>query len=384
MKYRASSLLGTALFLACAIGVNRAEAGVAYRAIDLTPPGSDFAIATGVLNGQVIGYASGPGFSDDAMLWTGANANAVNLNPPGSVQSMGFAITDGAQVGYALSGDYLKPVVWHGSAGSVVNLALPAGVDVAVALAISGTQIVGSGNPASDPNAYKALLWNNIGGTYVPTLLNPTGYGAASVTGVDSGRQVGSASNGTGSHAALWSGSAGSFVDLSPAGASDSGAAGISGEQIVGSADVVAGEHAILWNGLTADSAVDLNRPGLSFSRGEAIANGVEVGLAAGTLTNDQGHAFAWFSSPESGVDLQQFLPSGQYTHSIAQGVDSQGDVVGYAEDVNGHDHAIEWVPTSVPLPVAVWPAGGLMILIAFAASQATARNRKRDRPALP
>ena len=67
--------------------------------------------------------------------------------------------------------------------------------------------------------------WAQLQITFVD--LNPAGSTESRARAVDCARQVGTASVGGGTHAALWSGSAGSFVDLHPAGASSSEAFGL-------------------------------------------------------------------------------------------------------------------------------------------------------------
>jgi probable HAF family extracellular repeat protein len=56
-------------------------------------------------------------------------------------------------------------------------------------------------------------------------------------------------------------------------------------------------------------------------------------------------------------------LPPG-YIASSANGIDSQGDVVGWAQDSNHVFHAVEWAPNSVPLPAGFWPAAGVLLAI--------------------
>jgi hypothetical protein len=69
---------------------------------------------------------------------------------------------------------------------------------------------------------------------------------------------VGSVDAGGLRHAALWGGTAASWVDLNPAGASESDAWAVHNGQQVGYATVGGLQHAGLWSG-TADSWVDLS-----------------------------------------------------------------------------------------------------------------------------
>lgn len=364
MKPLLQHFLSSSILMRLAIAAS-AKAGISYQVINLTPPGSTFAIATGVSGNEVVGYASMAGYADAAALWTNGNPNPVDLAPAGSLESNGLALVPGTQVGQVEISQATVAALWHGTSASFVNLSVP-GYNDTVAAAISGSQIVGSAS--ADAGPFKGILWNSVGGTYVPTNLTPNGYAAAQLTGVENGVQVGTVTDSSGTrHAGLWTGSAASFVDLSPAGYTDSFVYGIGGGQIVGSATGPAAdgsEHAILWTGPSATSFVDLNGPGLSSSRAEAAGDGMQVGSGAGTETGEQSHAIVWMSSPDNYVDLQQFLPASEgYIDSIALGIDSQGDIVGYAENAAGAQ-AIEWVPQSVPLPPGLWPAIGLLLII--------------------
>ncbi len=102
----------------------------------------------------------------------------------------------------------------------------------------------------------------------------------SSASGVSGNQQVGSISNiQDNSHAGLWNGSAGSWVDLNPAGYINSYANDISGSQQVGRAHMDSYSHAGLWNG-TADSWVDLHPDGASQSNAYGVYNGRQAGSA--------------------------------------------------------------------------------------------------------
>lgn len=106
----------------------------------------------------------------------------------------------------------------------------------------------------------------------------------------------------SGSHAALWRGTASSWVDLHPAHASNSGIVGMSGDQQVGSAslsDRAAG--ACLWTG-SAATWVNLAPPGSSESLAYDTDNGRQVGSAQFELGRSR--AVLWNGSAESWRDL--------------------------------------------------------------------------------
>ena len=105
--------------------------------------------------------------------------------------------------------------------------------------------------------------------SYQVTILHPsTGFTNSHAYSVSGGQQVGYGTFSPGGqfHALLWSGTAGSCVDLNPAGFYWSEAYGVSGGQQVGYGMGTATgpghyPHALLWSG-TASGYVDLNPSG--------------------------------------------------------------------------------------------------------------------------
>jgi hypothetical protein len=97
--------------------------------------------------------------------------------------------------------------------------------------------------------------------------------------------------------------------------------------------------HAILWSG-SAASAVDLNPAGFIYSYATGIGGGKQVGY--GTKSNYKCHALVWSGSAQQYVDLHNFLPS-TFAQSYANGVDAAGNIVRYATDTSGVNHAILW-----------------------------------------
>jgi len=85
--------------------------------------------------------------------------------------------------------------------------------------------------------------------------------------------------------------------------------------------------------------------------------------------------ATVWQGTAASAVDLDALIPrpSGvQIEESFATGVDSSGDVFGYANLNLGFDEALEWTPSvSAPEP-------GGSALLGFAALGLLARRRRR------
>ena len=235
-----------------------------------------------------------------AVAWQGNTGNYVDLNPamPSAAGGSIARATDGVHEvgnGYDASG-YPHALMWAGTAASARHIDP---IDTcAIATGVSGDQIVGYGQYCSfsppqgpdlayvwvkrvptiltcqcvswmangtdgaqevgyaniDNSHFAALLWN--GPQSQPVDLNPALANWSAAYGVRGGIQVGCASmpgtSGFQYHAALWRGSASSFVDLSrflPSGYTSSCALAVDGRgDVVGNAvDGAYGQHAILW-----------------------------------------------------------------------------------------------------------------------------------------
>ena len=128
----------------------------------------------------------------------------------------------------------------------------------------------------------------------------------------------------------------------------------------------------MLWSG-TAASAVDLHPASFLYSYAFAIGDGEEVGYAAGFASGggSSPSAIVWSGTATSALNLQQFLPA-SYIGSEATGIDSNGDIVGFAIDASFDKHAIEWVPAPEPSTLSLLSIGTFALL---------ARKRKTSTP---
>ncbi len=176
-------------------------------------------------------------------------------------------------------------------------------------------------------------LSNQTRANWNVAILHPAGAAESQALGASGTQQVGyfDSDGFGGTHASLWSGSAGSLVDLNPAGAAASKAFGISGTQQVGYANLnIGGQHAGLWNG-SAASFVDLHPTGAFASTALATSGPVQVGSAYITTTSASGnHASLWTGSAGSWVDL---TPAGSSDSSATAvtGDLATGTQAGYA-----------------------------------------------------
>jgi hypothetical protein len=282
--------------------------GSAASRIDLHPTGFDTSIAYSTSGAQQVGSAQGPGTfaAGHALLWSGSAASVIDLNPPGYRDSEALSVAGGRQLGYGYlnaSGQY-HALLWTGTASSAVDLH-PAGFNLSFGQSTDGVQQVGVAFGAAGGGLGQAILWTGSAGSAIN--LTPAGWISSHALDVSSGQQVGFVSDvNTIDHAALWTGSAGSFVDLNPAGAIESAASGTNGRIQVG--------H----------------------------VNGIQ--------------AAAWAGTPDSFVDLEQYVPS-PFIASFATDVGDDGVIVGVAQNAAREQHAVMWVP--VPEPTA-----GLFLLL--------------------
>ena len=208
----------------------------------------------------------------------------------------------------------------HALAGWTVTYLNPTGSTASAAYGGSGSQQVGY----IFSDHHRASLWSGTAGSCVD--LHPSGYGYSRAYASSGGQQVGYATaSGNIAHAGLWSGTAESWVDLCPTNRA-SHALGVSGTKQAGWTSSTLGTdiHAALWSG-TAASWVDLNPSWASSSKALAISGSQEVGYANGSTTAYTNHAGLWTGTASSWVDLN---PAGS-SASMAYGV-SGGKQVGY------------------------------------------------------
>ena len=226
--------------------------------LDLNPSGYDQSAANGTSNGAFAGDGITAGTSQ-ALYWPTAQSTSTNLTPLIATDSTALAISNGVEVGSATiaASGHVHAMAWNGTASSYVDLhsPLPSSLTDSVAVAVSGTQVVGTAYDAS--GAAHAILWNTAGTEY--TDLTPSGFASADGEATSGSQQAGDIIGGDGNpHAATWFGSATSNVDLQsylPGGYISSTAYGIdSAGRIVGVAyDANSVGAAVLWTPVPAN-----------------------------------------------------------------------------------------------------------------------------------
>jgi hypothetical protein len=381
-------LAGAAL-VASLLGASSAvRAGdITYRVIDLGP-GQAF----GVDAGRQVGYHLDADGREHAALWSGSASSFVDLSPPGEFDySQAQAISGGMQAGYAGESHPSDAILWSDNAKTAQVRSLGFISQYNGLWNGRGVGYFIIGNPDADNEPVQQSAFLDTGSGIVN--LHPAGHAASGAIAVQGNAQVGVVD----SHAALWRGTAASFVDLHPAslGFTSSAAFDVDGAREVGAAYTVdvsgTRAHAVVWQGDVA-SAVDINPAGFADSAAFATAGGKSVGAGFATLTGSpssvakfvadlprDGHALLWTGDGNNVIDLQQFLPS-QFTGSIAWDIDSHGDIVGIGFTSSG-GHAILWQAQSsqaIPLPAA--GSSGMVTLLGVFAGTAAVRCRINSR----
>jgi hypothetical protein len=235
-----------------------------------------------------------------------AQWTAIPLHPQGAYSSFGYAGADGFQGGYIafpLPDGHAYPAIWSASSSAWSSL-LPHPTDNGAVEGMTSGSQVGAVNG-------RAALWHGSAATFVD--LSPPNTAYSEATAVFGDMQVGEAGFGTQDpHAVLWRGSASTFVDLNPPGAVRSFAFATDGVRQGGQAyvpDPMWGTlpHAALWSG-SASSFIDLT-PGSQIV--DSTVYGMYGDQQAGFFQPFQGstHAAIWHGTPESLVDLNPADP---------------------------------------------------------------------------
>lgn len=172
--------------------------------------------------GRHVGSAAYLG-TNHAILWGNSRTEFVDLHDASRYRSTAArAVSYGIEAGSGVplgNGNSLHALMWRGSAQSQIDLHPPASPTTGNrepfvstrALGASEDQAVGMGT-TSDRFVNQALLWLGAADRWVN--LHPAGAQSSEARGVRHGVQIGVASLNGRSVAALWRGSAASFVNL--------------------------------------------------------------------------------------------------------------------------------------------------------------------------
>jgi hypothetical protein len=203
---------------------------------------------------------------------------------------------------------------------------------------MAGSQQVGR---YTAPGGGHAALWYGTAASFVD--LHPAGAvisGAAATDGTLQGGWVSLTGNGT--QAALWAGTPESFINLTPGGGGS--VYGMVPGQQVGEASIGGQVHAVMWSG-TPESIVDLHPGPTGNSRLYATCGTAQVGVWNGDK------AAIWFGTAQSAMSLHDFLPP-EYGFSRAWSVYEANGlfyVGGDALHSSGRTEAFLWI--GIPAP---------------------------------
>lgn len=217
--------------------------------------------------------------------------------------------------------------------------------------AISSTAVGGYGNKqvgqtGDAENQFKAALWTGTAGSYLN--LHPAGSHESFLTDCFGTKQVGHVRRNEGDRASMWTGTAGSWVNLHPAGpATDSYINRTDGTKQVGAARIDFYLRAAMWSG-TAGSFVNLNPTGAFLSVVRDLAGSKQGGYA---VYLEEANAILWSGSAASAINLN---PPGANASVInAMTATKQG---GYAS-FDSNPHAGIWSGTAASF-VDLHPGG--------------------------
>jgi hypothetical protein len=208
----------------------RAQRGGGFALTDLHPPRYVTSCATGCTDGRQVGYGQPAGQSggapiERALLWSGTAASVVELaGPDAARQTRALGLHGDVQVGEYGRNWSLQAAMWRGSSKTIVVLnpapppGYPADGQVSTASGAGDGQQVGMvawKKKALAPPEMRAALWTGGAESFVD--LTPPRVKHAQARACAGGFQVGWVSddaNNSVTRAVLWQGSAADLADL--------------------------------------------------------------------------------------------------------------------------------------------------------------------------
>jgi hypothetical protein len=210
-----------------------------------------------------------------------------------------------------------RAMAWTIRGAAAIGCALPsANFAASFAAAADGAHVVGTGEPPGDAPS-RAVLW--IGGQEPPSLLaNPHDPTASTAAYAVSGDTQGGSSGGMDSDACIWHGSTESIVMLPPPEIFASCVRAVCGSEQAGdfvrSIETSALKRAALWRG-SADSFVDLTPDGVAIASATACVDRFQAGWIEEAPRSQRFRAWLWAGSAASSIDLHSMV-GGDWTSS--------------------------------------------------------------------
>ena len=342
-------------------------AAPAYTLTGLTIAPGDASYASGInINGEVVGDAvSASGYQYATTSNGGAMSSLATSGGGGSY--MASAVNDSGQIAGQsdIARNLIQALLWTST--GVKDLGTLGGTNSWAAGINNSGQVVGAAETNNINGFFYAFLWTASAGMQNLGGMGGTGGGSYATAINSAGAVVGGAAPAGTSpypHAFLWT-AAGGMQDLGTFGGDSSYAYSIntSGE-VVGEANTSLNGHAFLWvKGGTGGPAgnpqmQDLGTLGGAYSAAYGINDSGGVVGVSMDANNSAQHAFIWTSS--SGMqDLNALIPSGTgWTLTAANGINANGDIVGYGTNPSGVKEAFLLTPVPEPTALALFALG--------------------------
>lgn len=320
----------------------------------------DSSYARGISNGRIGGEATTPTLMPDGrtltlvhpVVWQTPTSSGVDITPPGSVGG-GIRDADGDYFvgwywhtyscpsgGQTWTCGWQSAAYWTGANLNFTEAPHGSGPEYDIAAGTDGLHVVGTLTYEYTEGNYTsyATLWTPPA---YSSSLHPSGVASSSyANAVDDVYQYGSYNSlypAPITHAARWTGTAATFVDIHPAGFTRSWVSGAADGQAVGTAVLGSTNHAMMWVG--GATTIDLSPGGLASNATDADG-GLQIGDVGG-------HAAIWAGTPDSYFDLNAVLPP-DYTGATADSIEvaDDGNVLvvgsGYVP-ARGRYEAIVW-----------------------------------------
>jgi len=171
----------------------------------------------------------------------------------------------------------------------------------------------------------RAAIWRGSAETYVD--VHPADFSESMIIDTDGTNQVGYVAEGETKFAAVWSGSSSSFQNLHPEDADESTALSTDDGLAVGFArySETCDRQPVLWH-LDEERAERLQYPDDSFIFGEATDVLGDIIVGYGFTSDSRRHALLWLDDGQTVINLDKVLPSSGYTGSSAVAISRAGD----------------------------------------------------------